>query len=502
MPSARDLLLAPSLSPEQAAAVLAPYGFQDAGRADENLQALAADPLVRPLLADIVEDLLGAVASSADPDQSLARFERFATASLGRRELLSYLKEAPRTVELLARAFGASAFMAEILIRDPGYFHWVADPAVLRARRGKAVLRRELASALAPFRTEARQREALRIFKRREMLHIGVRDIVRRSSVESTLRALSDLADVLTQAAVEISSEAMRAEGGRAPALAVVGLGKLGGGELNFSSDVDLLYVLADEDGAPVEAGESLARRVTEALAATTNEGHVFRVDLRLRPEGQMGAIAPSLSGLRRYYAERGQTWERLALIKARVVAGDRRLGARMRTTVAPFVFERPFGAADLEAVRGLKQQVDARIAGRGETSTNVKLGRGGIREVELVVQALQLRFGGGDPTLRPSGTLAALSALRDAGRLPPAEHEVLARAYLFLRDVENKLQMAADAQVHSLPSDPVLLRTLARTLGYPDTAPLLSDYASHTNHVRSVFDGLFQEGRWLQLNG
>jgi glutamate-ammonia-ligase adenylyltransferase len=387
---------------------------------------------------------------------------------------------------------------------------------VLEQRRGKDEVRAELQSTLAPFKTEEKRLDLLRVFKRRELLHIGVRDILRLATVEETLTALSELAEVLIHAAYEVSDDALRGApagearpAGERSGYVVVGLGKLGGGELNFSSDVDLLYVYSSDKGrAPgtnldrPDHYAGLSRRITAALGTPTGEGYVFRVDLRLRPEGRIGSLAHSLAGLYRYYKSRGRTWERLALLKAWPVAGDLGLGARLLRTVAPFVYGGPFGPEAFAEVRRLRAQIAKKIDGRGEALTNVKLGTGGIREIEFVTQALQARHGRQQLSLRQRGTMAALSALREAGRLPPADHDVLAAAYVFLRDVENKLQMVSDAQVHALPSDPLLLRSLARTLGYGegDTAgdpvtDFQSDYRRHTGGVHDVFTRVFDAG-------
>jgi glutamate-ammonia-ligase adenylyltransferase len=284
---------------------------------------------------------------------------------------------------------------------------------------------------------------------------------------------------------------------------AVLGMGKLGGGELNFSSDVDLIYVY-DTDrgrvgrgrGAPPrgEYFRALARRLTTVLSDLTEEGYVYRVDLRLRPEGGAGAVALPLSAFSRYYGERGATWERLALLKAWPAAGDRALGARCLAQTRAFVFGRPFAEAETQEVRRLKGQIDRKMAVRGESLRHVKLGIGGIREIELVVQVLLARFGRRQPRLRQRGTLSALAAVARAKLLSAEQCQLLIEAYLFLRDVENKLQMVADTQLHVLPEDPEAIRTHALRLGYRDHhgiaagEALLEDYRRHTGAVHDLF--------------
>ncbi len=510
----RDLLLAPRLEPGEVEALLSRYGIRDFQAADRNLQAMAEDPLARETLAEVLPELLGALARSADPDQGLNLLERFVRASLGTRSLYSHFRTDPRSLELLVLTFAASPFLAEILIRAPTWFYWVADTAVRFHARTARDIAVDVDAALRAVSSEGRQRQALRIAKRRELLHIGARDLLRVASVEETVASLSALADVLVQKAFEISDAALRAELGlsrrRSPrdGFVVLGLGKLGGEELNFSSDVDLMYLYASDEGQMArrpgsssrgDFARSLARRITAALGDLTEEGALYRVDLRLRPEGRVGKVAHTLAEAEDYYRDRASTWERLALLKARPVAGDRALGLRFLKQLRPFVFGRPFGAHALGEVLEQKRRLDQKVAERAETDRHVKLGFGGIREVEFVVQALQLRHAQRRPELRERGTLPALRALHEAGLLPQEELRDLEPAYVFLRDVENKLQMVADTQTHTLPREPAALRACALRLGYADgPAPaeelLLRDYRRHTTAANRVFRRVFEE--------
>jgi glutamate-ammonia-ligase adenylyltransferase len=518
----RDLLLAPRLTPEEVAARLAPFGFRSPARADRSLQQLAEDPLDRALLADILEDLLVGLGESADPDGALDRLDRFFRASGAPGPLLSYLKTRPRLIDLLTRTFGASPFLADILIRHPAWLYWVSEPEVLGRSRRRAEIESDVDRALMALHTEERQKDALRLARRREMLLIGVRDLLRLATVEETLAALSVLAEALVQKACEVADAALRRERGLPPrrgrnngrrlaGFTVLGFGKLGGGELNFSSDVDLVFLCAsDDDGRPVRGAASpsgeeyaaaLARRVTTTLADVTAEGHVYRVDLRLRPDGAQGSVAPSLRACEAYYRARGSTWERLALLKAWPVAGDRALGRRFLERVRPFVYARPFDSAALEEVRGIKRQIDRKLALRDESARHVKLGIGGIREIELLVQSLQVRFGARRPAIRDRNTVNALSRLARARLVSEDERAALVAAYLFLRDVENKLQMVADTQTHSLPESPEELQICARRLGYRDSTgdagdALLRDYRAHTESTHRIFRNVFEGGR------
>jgi len=520
----KDLLLASRLDDAQVASLLSPYGFKEIPKADANLQAMADDPRARQLLAEIIQELLDGLSRSANPDQGLNYFERFTKAAIDKIHLLSYLQATPRVLELLATTFGGSPFMAEILIRDPEYLYWVSDPRLLNQERKKKDLIRDLSDALKHLRTETKQLEVLRIFKRKEILRIGVRDLLKMSDVEETGAALSALAEVLIQKAYEVSDRAMRREEGTPfhkdssgkrvrTGFTVLAMGKLGGGELNFSSDVDLMYLYASDRGGVSRSGASgrsaaiskeeyfkrLSQKITSALSDVTPEGYVYRVDLRLRPEGKMGSLAHSLPAFLRYYASRGETWERLALTKTWPVAGDRSLGMKFMKKVTRFIHGRPFDRKARSEVKRIKERIDQKMSARGLSRRNVKLGFGGIREIEFIVQSLQVSFGGKAPGIRGRNTRKALRRLLDHGLLSKEEHRDLSAAYRFLRDLENKLQMVSDVQTHAIPVDSEEVRACAIRLGYRDGAQesavdrFSKEYDGHTNRVHRIFQDRFR---------
>jgi glutamate-ammonia-ligase adenylyltransferase len=293
-------------------------------------------------------------------------------------------------------------------------------------------------------------------------------------------------------------------------------MGKLGGGELNFSSDVDLVYLYDSADGATSgrppggpatrisnqEYFQRLAQAITAALTEVTNEGYVYRTDLRLRPEGQFGPIACDLREALQYYSKRGATWERLALLKAWPVAGNRRLGQEFVRRMSSFIFRQPFSLRDLGEVRAVKEAVNKKIEARGELERNVKLGVGGIREIEFIVQSIQAFFGGRLPAIRERNSLRALAALRRDQLLEPDTCRELMDAYRFLRNVEHRLQMVHELQTHSLPADPEELRVCALRLDYRDapaataTQQLIDEYRLHAGRVHQVFQSLFERPR------
>ncbi len=534
-PDVSALLLAEGLAPAEVQRLLAPYGFKNARRVDQNLQAMAGEPRSRALLAKIVGDLLDAVSHSADPDQGVNHWERFVEVSLNRTQLFDYLGGSPRMLEVLCSVFGNSPAMAQTLIRDPVLVYWLAEQRVLIRRPTRAALATLLATSVDVLTTDEVKLEALRRFKRREMLRIGVRDLLKLADVRETIAALSDLAIVLIQGAYQIVQTALHREYG-APmhrnregrlvqtGFAVIAMGKLGGGELNYSSDVDVIYVCESEEGRTTgksgharsarpgisneEFFEYLARDLTKALAETTQEGYIFRVDLRLRAEGSVGKLSRALEDYRRYYRTRGQHWERMALLKAYPVAGSPAVGRAFLRMARSFICAKQGldGGAALretvvEQVKAIKTMIDGKMAERGLERRHVKLGVGGIREIEFLIQAIQVLCGRAVPGVFDRSTLGALDRFRRHRFLSAREHAELTASYVFLRDVEHKLQMVHDLQTHALPAYEEELGRCAIRLGYERGGDrsaamrtFLDDYARHTGHVHRIFEDLVSD--------
>jgi glutamate-ammonia-ligase adenylyltransferase len=284
-------------------------------------------------------------------------------------------------------------------------------------------------------------------------------------------------------------------------------MGKLGGYELNFSSDIDLMYVYTSYQGQtrgiPGPEGMTqqisnheyfvtLARRLTTMVGGQGPDGQAFRVDLRLRPEGTQGQVALSLLSYEAYYARLGQPWERMALLKARPMAGDRQLGEEFLAMVRPFVYQRHLDPNGVRQIQSMKQQIDAQIADKAQTLMNVKLGLGGIREIEFLIQIPQLLFGGRLPALQERHSLRALTALQEAGLLAPAVVATLRETYCYLRRVEHRLQMEQGAQTHILPRRADQQLRLARQFGHATWEAFYQDYLERTAVVHRIFEETF----------
>jgi len=473
-------LLAAAADDRKALSQLKRLGFADARAALANLHALTPDPVDAELLDPFLPRLLKEISEAPDPDMALNNLERLA-AQGERAALFRLLSSHPGAVHLIAKLGGTSQFLADTLRRRPTLLAWLLEPGTMRQWLADELEGELDQSARAFDRPEARW-NALRRFKYRQLLRIGCRDILGDADLTVTTEELSRLADVCLSAAWRWAEEELRqryglprGEDGTPTGLAVIGMGKLGGDELNYSSDIDLVFVYGDDgetsggSAGRIPNGDYFARgarAIVEALESVTDEGYAFRVDLRLRPEGRMGGVILSLESYRGYLADRAELWERQALIKARFCAGDAGVAARFFDLVRPFVF-RPGVEPDIvAAVRGMKAQIDASLRARGVQRRHVKLGVGGIREVEFLVQALQLLYSGDDPWLRERNSLRAIFRLTERGYLPQSLGRFLGEALVFLRTVEHRLQIVDEFQTHTLPEEPAALARLARRLG------------------------------------
>jgi glutamate-ammonia-ligase adenylyltransferase len=413
---------------------------------------------------------------------ALNNLERYA-AVVDRAVLFQTLAIHPGASPLLARLFGSSQFLADALRRRPNTLAWLLEPRTMRQWLPDE-LEADRAQTLQPFAARQARMNALRRFKYRQLVRIASRDLLGDADLTVTTEELSRLADVCLAEAWRFCDAHLRTQHGapRVPeggetGMAVVAMGKLGGEELNYSSDIDLMFVYGGDgetDGGPAgrlangDYFARLSRDLVAFLESVTEEGAAFRVDLRLRPEGRMGPVILSLDGYRAYYAERAELWERQALLKARVAAGDERVGARFMDLAREVVYRPGVDGHIVDAIRDMKREIDRALHGRQgeETRDNVKLGRGGIREIEFLAQALQLLYGGDDPWLRERNTLKALFRMAERGYLAPDLVGALSDAYVHLRTVEHRLQVLHEFQIHTLPTEPVALGRLARRLG------------------------------------
>ena len=496
----RDVFLAAELSSEEAGRFLEGRGLRDGAAADRHLQEIADDLTSRLALGNLAELLLDTISTTPDPDAALVGFCRYVTARTPKAAFLGTLHDDPRALDILTQILGTSPFLSEILIRNPGYLDWLrreldAPPPDRRA------FEQEIDRVFGGGHDAERQVDGLKRLQRREMLRVAARDLfgmLDRETLTTTTAQLSDLADAIVDGALRIALAEQADRGGPlAGRFAVIGMGKLGGGDLNYSSDIDLIYVYDAPDEAVAALHpryQKLGRRLTGLLSEHTGEGYLYRVDMRLRPMGQRGALVYSLGQAAQYYESVAETFERFALLKARPIAGDRELGARFVELVQPFVYRKYLDHAAIEELARYKARADRAHARHGDLDRNVKEGRGGIREIELFAQVFQLIHGGEKPALRTGHTLTALEQLGANGFIGPDVERDLAAAYIFLRNIEHGLQVAEGQQTHSLSGTERGLRALARRLGFDGIDTLTSVLDRHRDCAHAIYADLFRD--------
>ena len=440
-------------------------------------------PLVpfREILGTQWNTVCEGVAEAPDPALAAANLSRVLEYGSGSGTVLA----SPSLCQDLLFILGGSEHLTNVLLNQ-GH-EWETAFLTDRQSQGKTVAA-HLTALRAQLPLDLPDDEflrGLRIYRNREYLRIGTRDLLAVATLEETVRDLSALAEAALQIAYAYVRGCLRTEYGEAVieengqqrplGFVVFGMGKFGGEELNFSSDIDLIYLYERDAGSTLGGSKGtieprmfftqLAQRLTRTLSDLVAGGRVFRVDLRLRPDGVNGPMVSSLPNTLLYYESWGQTWERVALLKARPVAGDKVLGEQFLREVSPFVFRRYLDFSTIEDIKEMKTRVERTLGSGTRGGFNVKLGRGGIREVEFVAQALQLIHAGKDPHVRMRSTLPGLDRLVEGKYLTAADRDTLQRAYRFLRHVEHKLQMVQDRQTHTLPTDETALVSLARRL-------------------------------------
>ncbi len=494
--SAAALLSEEQLGGNEVRGVLAPVGFADWRAAWRCLRRMADIPRAASLLAAFLPHLLVTLSGAADPDRVLVDMERFTRSAADRLAALEYLASNPRAVEILVTLFAGSQFLTEILLRNPEYLARLVAHRHLAQRKTADQLYREAQAALAAGETAREPAstanslpisplDALRRFQRWELLRIGTCDLLNLLDLSAVTVQLSNLADSLVRACLSIAAGPSSAKG-----FAVIGMGKLGGRELNYSSDIDLLFLAASNAGDYRRLGE----RLIEALMRMTAEGFLYRVDMRLRPWGEEGLLVTSVAGYVAYLNRHARLWEKQALLKARVIAGDEGVGQAFLDQAGLVLFapnEGPAEAATRAHVRTMKQRTEDRLRQRGREWGEVKLGEGSIRDIEFVTQFLQLVHGARLPQIRSRNTLDALGHLFAHRLLSADEHRVLVDGYVFMRTIEHHLQMMHYRQTHLLPTDRQALLHLARRLGFQgDLAgdQFLAHYEEHRAAIRAVY--------------
>lgn len=487
---------------------LADFPLLDGERVRTNLK------LINEQLGDLslLADIFAQAQASADPDGALNLLERLFDI-VDAEQLKAVLNDSESRGYLLT-VLGGSPFMAAILCRRRTYFEglFVADD--LRQSCGEERMLEDLRGLIPDDSDFDSLQQQLRQYKARQILRIGSRDLCGLATLTEVMAELSGLAAACLQRAYEVCGQLLQQEYGRPleedeagqsrqAEMTILGMGKFGGNELNFSSDIDLIYCYSSNNGT-TEGGQrqekislhryfiKLAEMVTHALHQVTTDGFVFRVDTRLRPDGNNGDLAISLNGAENYYESWGQGWERAAMIKARPVAGSIALGNDLLQRLKPFVYRRYLDFGMIEDIKIMKQKINASLSRDQEGERNLKLGRGGIREIEFFIQAQQLVNAGRKPQLQGRNSLKMLGFLQDEGLISAEDREALSEAYCFLRRVEHRIQIVQEQQTHALPQDEHGRELLARRCGYASWGPFSHQLEQHRQRVSASFNDLF----------
>ena len=485
---------------ESVPGALTRLGFTDPARALSLLEEAVIAPLVHSRDRVESDGLAGALADVADPDQALLGLVRFLEAAermpdrADHERLTAALASPGRARDRLLAVLGASSALADHLVAQPTHWSSVAEAEPCEPA-GRVT---DLVAAVRGL-DESGGMDALRVEYRRQLLGIAAVDLTSADQVialPETAAALADLAEAALEAALVVATAAVgeRARGCR---LAVIGMGKTGGRELNYISDVDVIFVAASVGDTPEDealaVATDLATRLMRICSASTPAGSLWQVDPALRPEGKQGPLVRTVSSHRAYYERWAKTWEFQALLKARPVAGDRALGEEYLAVVQPMVWQAASRENFVDDVQAMRRRVEEHVA-PAEADRQLKLGPGGLRDVEFSVQLLQLVHGRDDDTLRSRTTLEALAALSRGGYVGRDDATVLDAAYRLLRTLEHRIQLHRLRRTHLMPTSDADLRRLGRALGYrrDPAREVVREWRAQAREVRRLHERIF----------
>ncbi|MGQ0824876.1 MAG: bifunctional [glutamine synthetase] adenylyltransferase/[glutamine synthetase]-adenylyl-L-tyrosine phosphorylase [Actinomycetota bacterium] len=476
------------LTPAAAEARLAAFGFRDIEQTRAALRELTSGLTRRSrVMQQLVPVILEWLSTTPDPDLGLLQLRRLAEGHTRSATISRRFRDTPVAAERAVRVLGSSRVLGVAMHRQPEFVDTLADGTVLATEVTRADLVAEALDTLDWREDDTARRMGLRRFKRRHLLRIGARDVLGFADITATGRELSNLADATIEAALRSLEPSLP--------LAVIGMGRLGGTELSYASDVDVLFVFDGRGAAAFDAAERVATHLVRAIGENTAEGQTFRVDTRLRPEGRRGALARSLDGYDAYWRERAAVWEFQALTKARVVAGDAAVGQRFVERARQFAYRDPFPEEWRREIRRMKARIERERIPPGEDPRfHLKLGRGSLSDVEFTVQLEQLAHGGSRPDLRDTATLRALDALVAAGVVDEEDAVRLADAYTLCERARNYRYLLTGTPSDALPVDTDEAHKLARMLGYVHHPQheLREEYRRVTRRAREVVERLF----------
>jgi glutamate-ammonia-ligase adenylyltransferase len=429
------------------------------------------------------------------PDAAIENLCRFVEATGARESFLSLFQSNEKFLELLLILFGSSGMLSQILIKRPDLVDVLTDMEAIYRFKLAEKIQEDLNSALKTSPDFESKSLVLRRTKQAEELRIGVRYLIKEADLAGTLEDLSNLADVFLQTVYRIACEEQKS--GNHNDFCIIGMGKLGGHELNFGSDLDVLLVYDEGESDPPPEGFSgyysaLSQMIYKLTSEMTSAGYAYKIDTELRPDGDAGALVLSVQGYEKYFKYRARIWEQQALVRARFVAGNAEVGKKFIEAVHQFVYQDKFKYGSLIEISRLRERMEQELAKESTKGKNVKLGFGGLADIEFAVQIIQLMHGKKFPRLRQTNTLSALKSFVALGLIDQDMAEELQDSYLFLRNLECALRIIRQTPTNTLPKDNKELAPLARLLGYEDAeiqaGSLLIDYDRHTQRVRKHY--------------
>lgn len=497
--------------PERIAAMLAQLGFAHPAESAAHLARLvqgASDTSGsrrrHEALARLGPKLLDEMRELADPDLALLNLTAFAAAVGARTSYLALLEERPATRRVLLRLFGSSAYLSTLFIRHPEMIDTLVRSDLAHPRHSSDELAAELHALAAACDSLEGQLDAIRTFRQQEFLRIAIADLAGELELREVQAELTQLAETVLREALQLAYHEARARY-RIPEglkICVMAMGRMGAGEMAYNSDLDLIFVyfLPGEVAASGrEAASRVVQKLIAILEAPTREGYAYKIDLRLRPSGNAGPLVASLEGFHAYHRQSSALWERQALVRGHVVAGDLALGAEVEAARRKFVFGRGLEAAEVDAIAQMRARIERELGGESAARLNLKQGVGGTVEVEFLTQMMALRYGREYPAMRYRGSAELFRGIAEHGLMPAAEIAALADDYRFLTALENRLRIASDQAVSALPTVLDALTPLARRAGYTGAnaaQELLRDLAIRRQRVRATFERCFARER------
>lgn len=494
----KDLLTHETLRDEEVVSALIPYNFTAPLQARDYFLRLAAFYGDKDAFHTILVTLLNVLSGSPDPDTGLLYFLRYIEQKDDKKEALARLKEDVWVLSLLITIFSYSNFFAEAVVTDEALF-----ASLIHEEIGRLYTKEMLAEALAHAyeeRGDVPYRKVVHNFQLLHLLRIFANDILGHTDFVTLAEEISYLAEVITEFFYRRNKEALAdVFKEHTPPFIVIAFGKLGGCELNYSSDIDLVFVYDRYEGMErytlKNAVVKLAQGIIHDLEDTTYGRALYRVDMRLRPEGNRGELVPVAPSFLNYYFSRGRTWEKQALIKARVIAGDRAFGERLFADLAPFIYAKYLSYEEIQDIKTLKRRIEAKVEAEKTTEREVKQGYGGIRDIEFIVQFYQLLYGGQYPALRTQNTLLALTALAEAAFFDEEAYHTLKTGYIYLRELEHRLQFFEQSQTHLLPEDDETLLKIAKRMDIKremSVDEFVAHYKETREGIREIYDRIF----------